>query len=39
MAVYDLEEQEQLSELKAWWARWGTLITTAAVALALIAVG
>ena len=24
MAVYDLEEQDQLDDLKAWWARWGT---------------
>lgn len=23
MATYDLEEQEQLDELKAWWKRWG----------------
>ena len=28
MATYDLEEQEQISELKAWWARWGNLVTT-----------
>lgn len=28
MAVYDLEEQEQISELKAWWARYGNLVTT-----------
>ena len=25
MATYDLEEQEQLDELKAWWKRWGSL--------------
>ena len=24
MATYDLEEQEQLDELKAWWKRWGS---------------
>ncbi len=23
MATYDLEEQEQMDELKAWWKRWG----------------
>ena len=23
MAVYDLEEQERVDDLKAWWARWG----------------
>lgn len=27
MAVYDLEEQEQLDELKAWWKQYGNLIT------------
>ena len=27
MAVYDLEEQEQLDDLKAWWARWGNYVT------------
>ncbi len=27
MAVYDLEEQDQLEDLKAWWARWGNYIT------------
>ena len=26
MAVYDLEEQEQLDDLKAWWRRWGNTI-------------
>jgi predicted negative regulator of RcsB-dependent stress response len=38
MAVYDLEEQDQLEDLKAWWAKWGNTVTTivaiAAVALA-----
>ena len=37
MATYDLEEQEQMDELKAWWKRWGSL-TMLAVALALAAV-
>lgn len=27
MATYDLEEQEQISELKAWWARYGNMVT------------
>ena len=31
MAVYDLEEQEQLDDLKAWWARWGNTVATALV--------
>jgi len=25
--AYDLEEQESLEQLKAWWEKWGTLIT------------
>ncbi|HBN73356.1 MAG TPA: hypothetical protein DD376_00990 [Sutterella sp.] len=25
--AYDLEEQESLDQLKAWWEKWGTLIT------------
>jgi len=37
MATYDLDEQEQLDSLKAWWKRWGSL---AMLALAvLIAAG
>lgn len=39
MAVYDLEEQEQISELKAWWAQYGTLMTTLATVAAVAAVG
>ena len=39
MAVYDLEEQEQISELKAWWAQYGNLVTTLAVIAALASVG
>ncbi len=39
MAVYDLEEQEQLDELKTWWKMHGGLVTTAVtiVAVALAA--
>ena len=29
MATYDLDEQERLDELKAWWKRWGTLVLVA----------
>jgi predicted negative regulator of RcsB-dependent stress response len=29
MAVYDLEEQEKLDELKAWWKHWGNAIIAA----------
>jgi predicted negative regulator of RcsB-dependent stress response len=32
MAVYDLEEQEKLDDLKAWWQRWGNTITIVAIA-------
>lgn len=39
MAVYDLEEQEQLSELKAWWNQYGWLVTAVAVIAALASVG
>ncbi|MCB1961042.1 MAG: tetratricopeptide repeat protein [Rhodocyclaceae bacterium] len=35
MAVYDLEEQEQLAEMKAWWAQYGQLISTLVVAVAV----
>ncbi|TRZ93798.1 MAG: hypothetical protein D4R84_09820 [Rhodocyclaceae bacterium] len=36
MAVYDLEEQEQLDELKTWWKQYGNLATAMA---AIVAVG
>ncbi|BAL23147.1 tetratricopeptide repeat protein [Azoarcus sp. KH32C] len=39
MAAFDLDEQEQISELKAWWTQYGKLITTLAVAAALASVG
>jgi predicted negative regulator of RcsB-dependent stress response len=39
MATYDLEEQEQLEELKTWWKMHGTLITAVVVALAIAVVG
>lgn len=35
MAVYDLEEQEKLDDLKAWWNRWGNLVAGVAIAVAL----
>jgi predicted negative regulator of RcsB-dependent stress response len=35
MAVYDLEEQEQIDELKAWWKQYRTLILLVLVATAL----
>ena len=39
MAVYDLEEQEQISALKAWWAQYGNMVVAAVVATALAAFG
>jgi len=35
MAAYDLEEQEQIAELKAWWAQYGNLVVTILVVLAV----
>lgn len=39
MAVYDLEEQEQLAVLKSWWQRYGNLVTSIVLVLALAAAG
>ncbi len=38
MAAYDLEEQEQLDELKTWWKMYGNLVTGIVVAVALAVV-
>ena len=35
MAAYDLEEQEQIAELKAWWAQYGNLVVSVLLALVL----
>lgn len=35
MATYDLEEQEQLEELKTWWKLHGTLVAAVVTALAI----
>ncbi|TMH37034.1 MAG: tetratricopeptide repeat protein [Betaproteobacteria bacterium] len=39
MAVYDLEEQEKLDDLKAWWQQYGKYISTAlsVIAVAVVA--
>ncbi|WP_286865465.1 tetratricopeptide repeat protein, partial [Herbaspirillum sp. UBA812] len=29
--AYDLEEQEQLDSIKAWWAKYGNLVTWALI--------
>ena len=39
MAVYDLEEQEQLEDLKAWWRRWGNLVSGVVIAVCVAIVG
>jgi predicted negative regulator of RcsB-dependent stress response len=39
MATYDLQEQEQIEELKTWWRMHGTLITALVVVLAVGVVG
>ncbi|MCF8178496.1 MAG: tetratricopeptide repeat protein [Sulfuritalea sp.] len=39
MATYDLEEQEQLDELKTWWKMYGNLVTGILLILALAASG
>ena len=39
MAVYDLEEQEKLEDLKAFWKRWGNLISGAVIAVCVAYIG
>lgn len=39
MAAYDLEEQDQLDDLKAWWTRWGGTISTGLLIGALVIAG
>lgn len=39
MATYDLEEQEQLAELKAWWRQYGNLVTWVLLAVSLSLAG
>ena len=39
MAAFDLEEQEQISQIKGWWEQYGKLVTGVAVAAALASVG
>lgn len=38
MPVYDLEEQEKIDDLKAWWATYGKYVSAAVVALAVVIV-
>ncbi|NWG39442.1 MAG: tetratricopeptide repeat protein [Hydrogenophilaceae bacterium] len=39
MAAFDLEEQEKLDELKAWWKRWGNAVTIGVAAILFAAAG
>ena len=39
MAAYDLEEQEKLDDLKAWWTRWGGTVSTGVLVAALVIAG
>lgn len=36
MAAYDLDEQEKLGDLKAWWAQYGNYVTAAITVVALL---
>jgi len=38
MAAYDLDEQEKLGDLKAWWTTYGNYVTAAITAVALVVV-
>lgn len=39
MAALDLEEQEQLSSIKAWWSAWGNIITWTVIAVSASLIG
>lgn len=39
MATYDLEEQEQIENLKAWWKQWGNYVTYGVSAVLIAAAG
>jgi predicted negative regulator of RcsB-dependent stress response len=39
MAVYDLEEQEKIDDLKAWWAQYGKYVSGAVTAVAIVVIG
>jgi predicted negative regulator of RcsB-dependent stress response len=39
MAAYDLEEQEKLEDLKAWWAQYGKYISTVVSTVAVVVIG
>ncbi len=39
MAVYDLEEQEKLDDLKAWWKQWGGTVSVAVMIACAVVIG
>ena len=39
MAVYDLEEQDKLEDLKAWWKQWGSTISGTVIAVCVGVIG
>jgi predicted negative regulator of RcsB-dependent stress response len=39
MAVMDLEEQEQIAEIKAWWKRYGNLVTAIVLVVSVAVLG
>ncbi len=39
MAVYDLEEQDKLEDLKAWWKQWGNTIAGIVIAVCVGVIG
>lgn len=38
MAAYDLEEQEQIAEIKAWWKQYGNRLVNVATVIALVVI-
>jgi predicted negative regulator of RcsB-dependent stress response len=39
MAVYDLQEQDQLEDLKAWWKQWGNTVAGVVIAVCVGVIG
>lgn len=39
MAVYDLEEQDKLEDLKSWWNRWGNTVAGTVIAVCVGVIG
>jgi len=39
MAVYDLEEQDQLEDLKSWWKQWGNTVAGVVIAVCVGVIG